>query len=308
MPKISVVTPVYKSFEMLDELYTRLCSTLQQIDSDYEIIMVEDCGGDGSWEMISELAQKDNRIKGIQLSRNFGQHYAITTGLDYAKGDWVVVMDCDLQDQPEEIIKFYNKAKEGYDIVYGSRKIRHDSFFKKLSSNVFYKLLSYLTETRQDGSIANFGIYSRKVVDSVKSMKENLRYLPVMVNWVGFKSTTVPVEHAARKSGKSAYTLHKLINLALNVIIAFSDKPLRLTVKLGLLVSLMSMVYAVYIIIRAYLGLTNVQGWPSLIVSIWFFSGVIIFIMGIIGIYIGKIFDEVKRRPLYIIKNTTFHI
>jgi glycosyltransferase involved in cell wall biosynthesis len=302
--KISVVTPVYRCAPCLVQLYNRLRAALEPITADFEIIMVNDHSPDDAWSVICELSRRDRRVKGVNFSRNFGQHYAITAGLDFASGDWVVVMDCDLQDRPEEIPKLYAKAQEGYDIVFGKRVERQDRFLKRMSSKLFYRVFSYLTETEQDASIANFGIYHRKVIDTVINMREQLRFFPTMVKWVGFRSTAIPIEHASREEGKSSYSWKRLLNLAFDVIISFSDKPLRLTVKLGFFLSLFSFLYALYIVIRALLGIRGIMGWPSLIVSIWFFSGLIIFILGIIGIYISKIYEETKKRPIYIVKET----
>lgn len=297
----SVVIPVYGCEKCLFELYKRLKITLEQITNEFEIILVNDASPDGSIEIINKLANLDQRVKGVILSRNFGQHYAITAGLDISSGNWIIVMDCDLQDQPEEILKLYEEASKGFDIVLGRRAIRKDSFLKRLSSKFFYKTFSYLTDTNQDGTIANFGIYNRKIIDTIIGMRENLRFFPTMVKWVGYRVSSIDIDHNSRGSGKSGYSLKKLIKLAIDVILAFSDKPLKITVKLGIYISLFSFIYAVYIVIRALLGIQNLLGWSSLIVSIWFFSGIMIFIMGIIGIYIGKIFDEVKKRPLYIV-------
>lgn len=302
--KFSVVTPVYRCAPCLRQLYRRLRDTLEPLGGDFEIIMVNDHSPDDAWAVIGELARRDRRVKGINLSRNFGQHYAITAGLDYSTGEWVVVMDCDLQDQPEEIAKLYAKALEGYDIVLGQRRVRHDSWLKRTGSRLFYRLFSYLTDTRQDASIANFGIYHRRVIDTLVGMREKLRFFPTMVQWVGFRSAAIEIAHAGREEGKSSYNLRRLINLAVDVIISFSDKPLRLTVKLGLTLSFLAFLYALYIVIRALLGIKGIEGWPSLIVSIWFNAGLIIFILGMIGIYISKIYDEVKRRPIYIVRET----
>jgi len=302
-PFLSVVTPVYGCRTSLYELYYRLKETLETINSNFEIIMVNDDSPDKAWDAILELAKKDNRIKGINLSRNFGQHYAITAGLEHAQGEWVVVMDCDLQDQPEEIIKLYNKALEGLEIVLGKRENRQDNFFKKTFSKWFYKVLSYLTGTKQDASIANFGIYHKKVISAICSMEDNLRYFPTMVKWVGFKSTTIFVEHAERSKGKSTYSYRKLINLSLDVMLAFSDKPLKLTVKFGLIISFFSIIFGIYNLIKFINGDIIVLGWISLILSIWFLSGMIIFVLGIVGLYVGKTFEKVKNRPKYIISD-----
>lgn len=298
---ISIITPVYKCANSIDELYTRLTKTLPHISNDYEIIFVNDGSPDNAWEKIEKLADEDKKVKGINLSRNFGQHFAITAGLEHAKGDWLVIMDCDLQDQPEEIIKLYNKCMEGYDYVTAIRKDRKDNFVKVWFSKTFYFVLGYLTGVRQEDRVGNFGLYHRKVIAAVLSMKDYVRYLPSMVKWVGFNYSCVEVEHSQRRTGKTSYSFYKLLKLALNVILSFSDKPLKLTVKFGLFLSLLSFVYALYIIVRVVLFGTVVLGWSSLIVAVTFFFGIVIFLIGILGLYVGKIFEKVKERPRYII-------
>ncbi len=304
-PEITVVIPAYKCEMCIDELYTRIAKTLERLCLSFEIIFINDASPENDWEAIKKLSIADKRVKGINFSRNFGQHYAITAGLDSARGNWIVIMDCDLQDQPEEIEKLYNKAKEGYEIVYARRAERKDGFLKKLSSKLFYKVLSFLTDVEQDETVGNFGIYSRRSIEAVKSLKENLRYFPVKIRWVGFSSTTIPVEHSANRDRESSYNLRRLFSLALDVMLATSNKPLKLVVQLGMLISATSFIFAVYLLIKALSGDYLIAGWPSLIVSIWFLSGIIIFILGIIGLYVGKTFDETKNKPLYIIKETT---
>lgn len=303
--EISVVIPAYRCEMFIEEIYGRLVKTLEKIAASFEIIFINDGSPENDWEVIKKLSIADKRVKGINFSRNFGQHYAITAGLDNAAGDWVVVMDCDLQDKPEEIEKLYNKAIEGFDIVYARRAERKDGFIKKMSSKLFYKVLSYLTEVDQDETVGNFGIYSRKAIEAVKSLKENLRYFPVKIRWVGFPSATVPVEHSANRERESSYNFKRLFDLALDVMLATSNKPLKLVVKLGMMISALSFAYAIYLFIKAMSGDFQIAGWPSLIVSIWFLSGMIILILGIIGLYVGKTFDETKNKPLYIIKETT---
>jgi polyisoprenyl-phosphate glycosyltransferase len=298
---ISVVIPVYGCKTALIELYLRLKQTLITITEDFEIIMVNDASPDGAWETIVELANKDIRVKGINFSRNFGQHYAITAGLENSSGEWVVIMDCDLQDIPEEIPTLYNKALEGYDIVFGQRLIRFDNFLKKIFSKFFYKTLEYFTETKQDYSIGNFGIYRKKAVESVLSMGDKIRFFPPMIKWVGFKSISVPVKHAERSYGKTSYSFRKLFHLALNTILTFSDKPLRLTVKLGSFIVFSSIIFSIYNLILFFNGKILEPGWTSIIISIWLLSGIIIFTLGIVGLYIGKIFENIKNRPIYII-------
>jgi dolichol-phosphate mannosyltransferase len=303
-PLISVVSPVYGCSTSIHELYIRLRETLEKISPQFEIILVNDASPDDVWTHISAIARKDQRVKGINLSRNFGQHNAISAGLDYCTGEWVVVLDCDLQDQPEEILKLYEKASEGFDIVLGRRQIRYDNYFKKLRSRVFYFLLAYLTETQQDHTIGNFGIYNRKVIESIHRMKDHIRYFPALVRWVGYRSAAIEIDHAGRKHGETSYSFRKLANLALNTLLSFSDKPLRITVKFGLVISFGSLLIALYVFLLYISGEVSISGWTSLILSFWFLSGIIIFLLGLVGLYVGKTFEKVKDRPLYLIKET----
>lgn len=304
---IAVVIPVYKAEGHLHELYNRLVIVLQEITPKFEIIMIEDFGGDKSWEIIEELARRDPRVRGIQFSRNFGQHYGLTAGIDHTDSDWVVVMDCDLQDQPEEISRLYDKAKEGYDIVLARRGDRQDSALKRLTSWLFYKLFSYLTDVKYDGETGNFRIMSRAVVVNLQRMREQLRFFGALVHWLGFPSATIVVEHAKRVNGKSSYTLSKRWKLGIEAIIAYSDKPLRVAVRLGFSMAVLSFFYGAYILIYSVLNQSPIPGWSSLIVSLYFIGGIIIAILGILGVYVGKTFDESKKRPLYIIQRTTFN-
>lgn len=301
-PLISAVSPVYRAEGIVDELVRRLKLSLESITDNYEIILVEDGGPDNSWEKIEENCKKDPRVKGIKLSRNFGQHYAITAGLKASTGNWIVVLDCDLQDRPEEIPVLYAKAREGYDTVLAKRVNRQDSWIKKQFSRYFYKVLSYMTNTQQDSTVANFGIYRREVIAAVCSMNDSIRYFPAMVKWVGFKLTSIPVQHAERETGKSSYNFKRAFNLALDVMLAFSDKPLRLFAKLGFIISLISFVFALVSFIRAIIGDYSVLGYASLIISLWFLSGLIIFIIGMVGLYIGKTYEKVKDRPMFIVE------
>lgn len=305
MPHISVVVPVYKAETCLHELYRRLQTSLEAISEDFEIVLVEDCGGDRSWEIIQELASKDSRVKGLQFSRNFGQHYAITAGLDHCNGDWVVVMDCDLQDLPEEIPKLYAKAEEGFDVVLARRGKRNDPPFKLLTSWAYYKVFNYLADTHYDGQVGNFRIVSRKVVTNFLLMRENLRFFGGLIDWMGFPTASIAVLHSERFAGESTYTFRKLLKLATEIIIAYSDKPLRLSVKIGFAMAFLSFLYGGYILVHALIYGSAVMGWNSLIVSLFFIGGIIIANLGIIGIYLGKTFNETKMRPLYIIKERT---
>jgi len=301
-PLLSVISPVYGASALLGELVDRIKKSVEKITGDYEIILVEDHGPDDSWEKIKQICASEKRVVGLRHSRNFGQQYAINCGLDYARGQWIVTLDCDLQDRPEEIINLYKKAQQGYDIVLASRQNRQDDFLKKLYSRAFYRTLSYLTDTRQDASVANFALYNRKVVDALKSMHDYYRYYPTMIHWVGFRLTKMEIEHAERTDGKkSSYNFQKRLHLAFDTIISFSDKPLRLTVKLGLLISLFTAIFAIVLVVRYFIVDVVVSGWTSSFLSFWFLGGLMITILGMVGIYVGKIFENVKNRPTYIV-------
>jgi glycosyltransferase involved in cell wall biosynthesis len=305
MPHISVVIPVYKAEGCLEELHRRLTVSLEVITSDFEILLVEDCGGDRSWPIIVDMAKKDSRVKGIQFSRNFGQHYGITAGLDRSAGDWVVVMDCDLQDRPEEIPRLYAKAQEGYEVVLARRGARKDPITKRFISWVFYGVFSYLADMPYDAQTGNFRIMSHKVAVCFCSMRERLRFFGGLIAWMGFPTASIDVQHDERYIGQTSYTLRKLWKLASETIIAYSDKPLRMSIRFGFLTSVLAFLAGTYVVYRALVYGTPIMGWSSLIVSVYFLGGIIIAIMGILGVYLGKAFDEVKQRPLYIISHTT---
>lgn len=286
---------------MIEELVNRVSKSVSAICEEYEIILVEDNSPDSSWAEMERVSNENPRVKSIKLSKNFGQHYAITAGLDVAHGDWIVVMDCDLQDKPEEIPNLLNKAMQGYDIVLARRIERQDNFFVRITSLFFYKILSYLTGTTQDHTVANFGIYSKKVIEVIRQMREPIRYFPTMVKWVGFERAYQDVLHGERERGSSGYNFNKRLRLAVDIMLAFSNKPLLLTVKLGLLISISSFIISLIVLIFALLGKYTVSGYASMMMSIWFLSGLIIFILGINGLYLSKVFDGVKSRPIYII-------
>lgn len=302
---ISVVVPVYGCETCLKELCSRVAETVTKIPAHYEIILVNDGSPDDAWTTIKQLSEQDENIKGINFARNFGQHHAITAGLDYTNGDWVVVMDCDLQDQPEEIPTLYKKARDGYDVVFGKRIVRQDNWFKRKSSQGFYRVYDYFSGQISDHSIANFSINSKKVVMGFRRMREQNRFFPLFIQWMGYKTASIPVEHNARKEGKSSYNIKKLITLATDAIISQSNKPLRLSIQLGFLIASASFIYAMYLFGRYFFLDETVQGWTSVMVSIFFISGLIFFNFGVLGLYIGKIFNETKARPLYLIRETT---
>jgi dolichol-phosphate mannosyltransferase len=300
---ISVVSPVYHAEKIVLELVKQLHENLSKITDDYEIILVNDASPDNSWLAIAAECERDNRVKGINLSRNFGQHYAITAGLSYTEGEWIVVMDCDLQDRPDEIPNLYKKAQEGWDIVYARRAVRQDGFFKRFSSNCFNKLYAYLSGIKKDKAIANFGIYHSKVIAEYNKMKEYARSFGTLIQYTGFQSCAIDVKHGTRFEGNTSYTLTKLLHLSMDVILSNSNKPLKLTVKTGFYLSLLSFMLALYNIIAYFTGLIQLAGYTTTVFSIWFVGGLILFVLGVIGLYIGRIFDQVKERQLFIVKD-----
>lgn len=300
--EISIVSPVYMAEKLVDQFIERVQKSVMEITSSFEIILVEDGGQDGSWDKIQENCSKHEFIKGIKLSRNFGQHFAIAAGLENSRGKWIVVMDCDLQDVPEEIPNLYRKAQEGYYLVHARRKDRQDSLMKKANSKLFYRMFSYLTETKQDAGAANFGIYHRKVIQEVIKMGDYFRVFPILVQWVGFKRTYLDTKHEPRKVGQSSYTFSKLVNLAFNMIISFSDKPLRLCLKFGVLVSFLSFAIGLAYLILYLGGYVKVLGYTSMILLLSFNLGITTFFIGIVGTYIGKMSVQVKNRQRFIIE------
>jgi dolichol-phosphate mannosyltransferase len=301
-PHISIVSPVYKAEKIVAELVRQLHESLGTITDNYEIILVNDASLDNSWEAVTGECTKDSRVKGIDLSRNFGQHYAITAGLHYAKGDWVVVMDCDLQDRPDEIPNLYSKAQEGWDIVYARRTERQDNIMKRVSSGIFNAGFAYLSGINLD-NIANFGIFHSKVVSEFNKMKEYARSFGVLIRYLGFKSCAINVKHGERFEGKSSYTLNKLFRLAVDDILSGSDKPLKFAIKFGLIISVLSFLLALYNVIAKLTGITQLEGFTATVFSIWFVGGVIFFLLGIESLYVERIFDQVKGRQLFIVRD-----
>lgn len=298
---LSIVSPVYKAENIVSELVKQVKESVSAITDNFEIILVNDASPDNSWLKIVAECAKDSRVKGLNLSRNFGQHYAITAGLKYIKGDWVIVMDCDLQDRPDEIPNLYNKALEGWEIVYARRMERKDGFFKKLSSKLFHKVYSYLSGINTDSSVANFGIFNNKVITEYNKMREIARSFPSLVQYLGFNRTTLDVQHAERFEGLTSYSYRKLLRLTTDVILSNSNKPLRMTVKLGFTISILSFLLALYNIFAHFAGIITVEGFTTTVFSIWFVGGLLLFVLGIVGLYIGKIFDQVKDRQMFIV-------
>ncbi len=299
--KISVVVPVYGCRAALHELHKRITESVQKITPDYELILVNDNCPQNSWEVIEEICKEDRRVKGIELSRNFGQMKAILAGLDNVTGDWVVVMDCDLQDRPEEIPRLYEKAMEGYDVVFARRKSRKDNFVKVFLSNIFYSVYRYATDGNYDGAVCNFSIVKRCIIDEYCKMREQHRGYVMYINWLGFRQATLDVEHDERYEGKASYDLKKRIDMALELLTSQSDKVLRLIVKFGFLMSFLSFLVIIGLIIYKFTSDVSI-GWTSMITTTVLVGGMIIMVMGVVGIYVGNIFIQTKDRPLYVMR------
>ncbi|MDR6936849.1 glycosyltransferase family 2 protein [Luteibacter sp. 3190] len=304
-PKLSVVSPVYCCANCLIDLHSRIVASVTEITPDYEIVLVCDASPDDSWPVIQQLAAQDSRVRGFLLSRNFGQHYAITAGLDAARGDWIIVMDCDLQDRPEEIPRLYAEAMKGYDVVFGARAERQDSALKRAGSRTFYGILNYLSDAHHDARTANFGIFSKQVIDVLRRMPEPNRAFPIQVKWAGFKQTLIEVQHDARAEGKSSYSLRKLLKLAVDITLSYSDKPLRLSAYLGFVFAVGALVYGSVVFARYLAGEVMVSGYTSLILSVWLLGGIILFCLGVLGLYLGRVYESAKGRPVYIVAKST---
>ena len=299
--KMSVVVPVYGCRGALNELHRRLSETLRTITDDYEIILVNDNCPQNSWEVIETLCAEDTHVKGIELSRNFGQMKAILAGLDQSNGDWVVVMDCDLQDRPEEIVRLYEKAMEGYDIVFARRSKRKDSKLKVFLANTFYKIYEFATDGSYDGALCNFSIVRRDVVESYCKMREYHRGYVMYMKWLGYRQAVIDVEHDNRYEGKSSYSLKKRIDMAIELLTSQSDRVLRFFVKIGLAMSLVAFFVIIGLVIYKFVADVSI-GWTSMIATTILMGGMIIMVIGVVGIYVGNIFMETKNRPLYVIR------
>lgn len=304
MTTLSVVAPIYNEELIISEFVNQVEHNLKKLNVDYEIILVDDGSFDGSWNKIELEAKKSENIRAIQLSKNFGHHYAITAGLHNSCGEWIVVMDTDLQDRPEVIQELFKKAKEGFDVVFVSRTDRPESFLYRTLQKLFYILLRFLSGIDFDSSQANYSIINRKVAEAFKQFPEQARFYGSTIKWLGFNRTEIYAKHGQRFSGKPSYNLRKRIKLATDIIIAFSGRPLRFAVSLGLVMSGLSTLFGIALIVKYVTQGFQVLGWASLMVSIFFTSGVILTVLGVIGIYLGRVFHEVKARPLYLISKS----
>ena len=303
MTHISAVIPLLNEEKLVIELIKRVDVNLKKITQEYTIILVDDGSTDSTWEVIKEERLANDKLRGIRFSRNFGHHFAITAGINSSNSDWVVVMDGDLQDRPEVIPDLYKKAKEGFDVVFVNRVRRKDSLIYMFAQKSFYLALNLLSGLKFNSKQANFSIISKKVVDSHRLFGEKARFYGSTIKWLGFSSTSIDALHGERFNGKPSYTIKSRLKLALDIILSFSERPLKIAITLGLVMSFFSLVFAGWIAFMAYKTNFSVLGWPSIIFSIFFTSGINLTVLGILGIYLGRVFNEVKKRPLFVIED-----
>jgi len=305
VPEISIVIPIYNEIENIAVLYARLVTVLEGAAVDFEIVFVDDGSKDKSVKSLDELGASDPRLIIIELARNFGHQVAITAGLDFARGRAVIVMDADLQDPPEVLPQFIAKWREGYDVVYAIREHRKEGWLKRTSYKAFYRLLRSVSNIEIPLDAGDFCVMDRKVVDLLKSMPERSRFVRGIRSWVGFTQVGLPFERAARHSGRSKYTVGRLMLLALDGLISFSYVPLRVITVLGLSVSFLSLNLAVFFFVKKLLYGLSPPGYASIIVSIFFLAGIQLITLGVIGEYVGRIFEEAKRRPMYVLRRVS---
>jgi dolichol-phosphate mannosyltransferase len=300
MVELSVVVPVYGCADCLEALHRRLSAALQACARSYEIVLVDDCARDGAWSVIRRLAGQDARVRGIRLSRNFGQHAAITAGLAECIGERAVVMDCDLQDPPEVIPQLLEKSRAGHDIVLARRRRKQHSLFRRTAAALYFRALGAISRRRFDGEFGAFSVITRPVIDAFLRLRDRDRHYLFILYWLGFDAAAIEYEHAPRHSGQSSYALRALLRHALEGLVFQTTTLLRWIVYAGFLVSLAGVALAAYLIYM-YFAFTPPPGWTSLAVLILVLGGFIIIGTGVTGLYIGRIFEQVKDRPLYVI-------
>lgn len=303
--ELSIISPVYRAEKIVDELVRRIRETVIGMGVSYEIILVEDGSPDKSWEKIKENALKFPEVKGIRFSRNFGQHYAITAGIREAIGNYCIIMDCDLQDNPDYIPEMYARAQMGNDIIFTIKKSRRHSFIKNLTAGLFFKVFNYLTENKTakaDSTVGNYSLLSRKAINAFCQIKDTHRHYLMVLRLLGFKTDYMEIKHDERFEGKSSYTFGKLITHAINGITSQSDKLLRISITVGFSCFALSVLWVMALIIL-YFTHGLVPGYTSLMAVILLSTGLILMSIGVAGIYIGKIFEQVKERPLYFIES-----
>ncbi|WP_458121266.1 glycosyltransferase family 2 protein [Paenibacillus sp. Z6-24] len=303
--RYSIVVPVYNEEAVVFECYRRLTEVMRQTRDSYELIFINDGSRDQTSSMVSQLCSSDPAVRLIDFSRNFGHQIAITAGMDHAQGDAIVVIDADLQDPPELILQMIEKWKEGYDVVYATRAERKgETGFKKWSAAAFYRTLNKLSDIDIPLDTGDFRLIDRKVCEAMKSLKETNRFVRGLVSWVGFRQTSISYVREERFAGETKYPLKKMLKFASDALVAFSLKPLRLASILGSVISLFSFIYLLFVVGQKLLHFSTTPGWASVIACILFLNGIMLIILGVLGEYIGRIYDEVKQRPLYLVQET----
>jgi len=301
----SVVVPVYNEEQVVLESYKRLKNVMDSVNEPYEIIFVNDGSRDKTAFIVNEICEKDKNIKFLDFSRNFGHQIAITAGMDYTEGEAIIVIDADLQDPPEVIPKMIEKWKEGYEVVYGKRIERKgDTFFKKFTAAAFYRLLRKMTDVDIPVDTGDFRLIDRKVCVALANVGERSRYIRGLISWLGFKQIGVEFSRDKRFAGETKYPLKKMIKFAFDAITSFSYKPLKIATYAGTIISFVGFVYLLIVIFQVLFTKNTQPGWASLMAITISFNGIVLMILGIIGEYIGRIYDEAKGRPLYIIRQT----
>lgn len=304
-PEYSIVIPVYNEQETLEALDQRLISLLEQLDGSAEVILVDDGSRDASFARMMEMSVRDPRFKVIQLSRNFGHQAAITAGLDFAIGKAVIVMDADLQDPPEVVLAMAERWREGFEVVYAVRKERRgENRFKRVTAAAFYRLLRRLSDVDIPADVGDFRLVDRKALDAYKTMRENDRFVRGMISWVGFKQVGVSYDRAERFAGETKFPLRRMMRFAIDGIVSFSSAPLRLALALGFVVSAASFLYGFVAILLKASGAFTVPGWTSVIFVTSLLGGVQLMVLGVVGEYVGRTYEESKHRPLYIVNQS----
>ena len=302
-PTLSLVLPVFNEEEVIPELHEQLQSFLKELDLDAEVVFVDDGSRDKTFEMLEKLVEKDSRYSILSFARNFGHQTAITAGVDHARGEAVVVMDADLQDPPSVVLEMIAKWRAGYDVVYGKRRSREgETIFKKLTAAIFYRTFAAMIPIEVPLDTGDFRLMSRRVVLVLRGLRESHRFVRGMVSWVGFKQTAVLYDRPARFAGSTKYPLRKMVRFAIDGITSFSVLPLRFSTYLGMIVATLSLLYAAWALVDHFVLNHTVPGWTALVVLIALLSSVQLLMIGILGEYVGRIYEEVKRRPLYVVR------
>lgn len=305
LPEISVVIPIYNEEENLSALYERITTVLSQYKSGYEIVFVDDGSRDRSLELLHDFESCDQNVIVVELARNFGHQVAISAGLDHTHGKGVIIMDADMQDPPEVLPNFITKWREGHDVVYAIRERRKEGAFKRMAYSMFYRLLQRIANVRIPLDAGDFCIMDRRVVDVLNGMPERNRFMRGIRSWVGLDQVGLAYERQARHAGETKYTFHRLVYLALDGLVSFSYVPLRMISIIGLSVSILSFIIALFYLLKKLTSGLNPPGFATLVVSVFFLAGIQLITIGVIGEYVGRIFEEVKQRPLYVLRRAT---